>query len=448
MALQSDGKIILGGVAELDRFLGGFAVVKLTPNGAFDTSFGNGTGRVVTILGEGVDGGLGQVVNDMLLQPDGKIVLAGTSSFYSTDRDFTLVRYENFIARSISGRVTTNGTTGVPGVTMKLTGSVTATVQTDASGNYMFGNLPGSGNYSVMPSKLGYTFNPASQDFSELSTNVTANFIATKSNFSISGKVIKTGTTTGLSDVTMKLTGSQVASVTTGADGQYTFANLPAGGNYTIKPSIIGYSFTPAARSLSNLSANQANQNFSAKVQNYSLSGVVKLGATGLSGVTVTLSSPTPAGFPARTATTSSTGAYSFTGVPAGRNYTVTPTKIGYQFTPTNKAISNLSANQTAINFLVKVFSISGKITRTGTTTGISAVTVTLTSPTPAGFAARTVMTNSTGSYTFTNVPAGRNYTLKPTKTGFTFSPTMKSITNLSNNVPAGASTNFTGTGP
>ena len=92
--------------------------------------------------------------------------------------------------------------------------------------------------------------------------------------------------------------------------------------------------------------------------------------------------------------------------------------------------------------------SIRGLITRTGTTTGIGAVTVTLTSPTPAGFAARTVQTTSTGSYKFANVPAGRNYTIKPTKTGFTFTPTMRSITNLSSNIPAGASTNFTGTGP
>ena len=95
------------------------------------------------------------------------------------------------------------------------------------------------------------------------------------------------------------------------------------------------------------------------------------------------LTSPTPAGFPPRTTTTDSAGVYAFTGVPAERNYTVTPEKSGYQFMPTSKSLTNLSANQ-VVNFLVKVYSISGRVTRTGTTTAISAVTVTLTSPTPS----------------------------------------------------------------
>ncbi|MGB7924354.1 MAG: glycoside hydrolase family 30 beta sandwich domain-containing protein [Pyrinomonadaceae bacterium] len=180
----------------------------------------------------------------------------------------------------------------------------------------------------------------------------------------------------------------------------------------------------------------------------YTVSGVVKHGAAGLAGVTVKLASLTPAGFTTRTATTNSAGAYSFTVVPAGRNYTVTPTKSGYQFNPASRSLTNLSANQTATNFAVKVYSISGQLTRTGTTTGISAATVTLTSPSPAGFPARTAQTGSLGNYKFTNLPAGRNYTIKPTKSGFTFSPPTRSITNLSSNLPAGASTNFTGTGP
>ncbi|HEX8652980.1 MAG TPA: hypothetical protein VF708_19345 [Pyrinomonadaceae bacterium] len=75
-------------------------------------------------------------------------------------------------------------------------------------------------------------------------------------------------------------------------------------------------------------------------------------------------------------------------------------------------------------------------------------MTVTLTSPTPANFPARAVRANSTGVYTFTSLPAGRNYKIKPAKSGVTFSPTTRSILNLSGNIPAGTSTDFTGTGP
>ena len=267
--------------------------------------------------------------------------------------------------------------------------------------------------------------------------------------YSISGQV-KVGTT-GLAGVTMTLTSPTPAGFTprtvlTNSTGGYSFTNVPGGRSYILRPSKTNYTFTPTSKSYSNLAANQTNQNFAATLKKYTISGVVKLGAAGLSGVSMKLTSPTPAGFTPITVTTSSTGAYSFTNVPAGRNYTVTPSKTGYQFTPTSKSLTNLSANQTGVNFAVKVYSISGRVIKAGTTTGISGVTMTLTSPTPAGFAARTVMTSSTGVYTFTNLPAGRSYTIKPTKSGFTFNPVTRSFTNLSANQPVGPATSFTGT--
>lgn len=359
----------------------------------------------------------------------------------------------DYLSQTISGRVTTDGTTGLSDVMMNVVRQLTDrseryAVPTDANGNYTFVSMPHSGRYTVKPSKLGYIFNPAKSYFSVLDTDVTADFIATEADFSIGGRVLRVGSTAGLSGVTMNLTGDRVASVTTDANGSYTFTNLPASGNYTITPFMIGYKFTSTARNYFDLSANQTDQNFTAKLQNYTVGGVVRLGTARLQGVTITLSSPTPDGFPTRTVTTSSTGVYSFTSVPAGRNYTVTPTKAGYQFIPSNKSLTDLSANQTAVNFAVKVYSISGRITRRGTTTGISAVTVALTSPRPAGFPSRTVKTTSTGLYTFRYIPAGRNYTIKPVRSGYTFSPPTRSITNLHSNIPAGASTNFSGTGP
>lgn len=184
--------------------------------------------------------------------------------------------------------------------------------------------------------------------------------------------------------------------------------------------------------------------------QTYTISGQVKSGTAALGGVKMTLSSPSPAGFTPRTATTNSLGNYSFASLPAGRTYYVTPSKLHHNFTPASRTYTGLAANQTAANFAAKLktYSISGKVTSVGTTTGISGVTVTISSPTPAGFTPRVVMTNSYGNYTVASLPAGRNYSIKPSKTGYTFSPLTKSITNLSANVAAGASTNFTGTGP
>jgi len=68
VVVQSDGKIVLGGVSA-----GNFALVRHGPSGALDTSF-SGDGIVTTSISSSND-----IVNSMALQPDGKILVAGTS---------------------------------------------------------------------------------------------------------------------------------------------------------------------------------------------------------------------------------------------------------------------------------------------------------------------------------------------------------------------------------
>ena len=80
---------------------------------------------------------------------------------------------------TISGRVTDGSNNGISGVTMTLSGSQSRSATTDANGNYSLTNLVAGGNYTVTPSKSGYTFNPPSQTFNNLSSNQTANFAGT-----------------------------------------------------------------------------------------------------------------------------------------------------------------------------------------------------------------------------------------------------------------------------
>ncbi len=73
VAIQPDGKIVLGG--HDDSWLGytkSFGVVRLTPNGFLDASFGS-NGKVSTLI-ETID-----EVGSVLVQSDGKIVAAGNS---------------------------------------------------------------------------------------------------------------------------------------------------------------------------------------------------------------------------------------------------------------------------------------------------------------------------------------------------------------------------------
>jgi len=146
---------------------------------------------------------------------------------------------------SISGKVTSGGT-GLAGVTLSLSGASTASVSTDANGNYAFASLA-NGAYTITPSKTGFTFTPSSSAHTVNGANITgSDFTATATTlptFSMAGTVTLGGT--GLAGATLTLSGSGSGTTTSDAGGNYTFTGL-ANGNYTVTPSKSGFSFTPA----------------------------------------------------------------------------------------------------------------------------------------------------------------------------------------------------------
>ncbi len=73
---------------------------------------------------------------------------------------------------------------------------------------------------------------------------------------SVSGRVTGAGGG-GLSGVTLTLSGSQSSTTQTDAEGFYQFAELPAGGDYTVTPSKAGVSFEPPSRGFNGLGADQ-----------------------------------------------------------------------------------------------------------------------------------------------------------------------------------------------
>jgi uncharacterized delta-60 repeat protein len=92
VALQPDGKIIASGIVTQGGVNDGrtydFALVRYNPNGSLDAAFGNG-GIVFTDFN-----GLGDLAQSSVLQPDGKIVLAGwVHTTIAAQYDFGLARY-------------------------------------------------------------------------------------------------------------------------------------------------------------------------------------------------------------------------------------------------------------------------------------------------------------------------------------------------------------------
>jgi len=86
LAIQPDGKIVVSGSTDTgaDR---DFALARYNPDGSLDTSFDN-DGRVTT----DIFGGSDDIGHAIVLQPDGKIIVVG-SSVTSTSYEFSMVRY-------------------------------------------------------------------------------------------------------------------------------------------------------------------------------------------------------------------------------------------------------------------------------------------------------------------------------------------------------------------
>jgi uncharacterized delta-60 repeat protein len=87
VAVQPDGKILVAGSSDQGASGYDFALARYNADGTLDSSFGAG-GRVTTSFGVGADKAYA-----LLLQPDGKIVIGGTSNQGATGNDFALARY-------------------------------------------------------------------------------------------------------------------------------------------------------------------------------------------------------------------------------------------------------------------------------------------------------------------------------------------------------------------
>ncbi|MBS1793428.1 MAG: VCBS repeat-containing protein [Acidobacteria bacterium] len=82
VAVQPDGKIVAVGWMDDD-----FLVVRLNPDGSYDTTF-DGDGKVLTDFGGGVD-----TAYAVKIQPNGRILVAGSASVSGTGMDFAIARY-------------------------------------------------------------------------------------------------------------------------------------------------------------------------------------------------------------------------------------------------------------------------------------------------------------------------------------------------------------------
>ena len=158
---------------------------------------------------------------------------------------------------TVTGQVTWNGA-GLTGVVMSgLPGSPA----TDAAGNYAVTvNAGWSG--TAVPVKEGYSFNPPSCNYSNVSAVPTPqDYTASPVTFSITGNAGVSGAALSFQDGTQK-------TATADGSGNYSFT-VSYNWSGTVTVSKPGYLFTPAGRSYSNVTSNQTGQNYSCRRATY-----------------------------------------------------------------------------------------------------------------------------------------------------------------------------------
>jgi hypothetical protein len=205
--------------------------------------------------------------------------------------------------------------------------------------------LDTSGNAYItgVASSLGYPVTPGSyQPFIRGGNDAFISKLGTS--YIISGQVLNNGLSP-LGGVEVVLNdGTSLTSVLTESDGSYQFSRLREGGNYTVSAATPHFTMTPASQTFNNLNSDQV-LNFNALTSDsnfYLISGQVTENGVPLAGVTLTLS-----GSKSGLRTTDNNGNYSFQLI-VGGNYTVTPSKVGFNFGPTSQTFNPLSGPQVA----------------------------------------------------------------------------------------------------
>jgi hypothetical protein len=328
-----------------------------------------------------------------------------------------------------------SGNAGTTGATVSTTGG---SATSDASSNFTISGLA-NGTYTVTPSKSGCTFSPASSSVTISSANVTGvNFTASCTvTYSISGNVGTTGAT-----IT-----AGTKSATSDASSNYSMSGF-ALGTYTVTPTKTGCTFTPASTSVTISTAN-VTANFTASCP----SGDTLLTA----GVTLTgqsvayqawkyyyidvVSGTTSLTF-ATTGATTDIDIYTQSGgvKPTLTTYVCRPygSTGNETCTATNPAVGRWYLG--VYGYAAGSFSVTATVVTSTPTYSIAGSAGTASATVTAG--TKSATSDASNNYTITGLANG-TYTVTPSKSGCTFSPTSLSVTISGANVTG---KNFTAT--
>jgi hypothetical protein len=330
---------------------------------------------------------------------------------------------ENYTANAvplvISGRVLDSRGTGISGVTLTLSDSVSGESKeayTDFNGIYEE-EVDHGWSGTVTPTKEGYEFNPGEKTYENLSSDrLNQDYEGTVSAAYpvISGMIIDTEGM-GIAGVTLTFSG----------DGGTSTASTDANGNYshpvdpdwsgTAEPEKNGYTFEPADIRYDIVTSDIFNQDYTGTATYPVIAGMVKTPiGTGIPGALLEFAGTSPPGT-SRTYT-NDMGMYTQT-VPVGWYGTVTPSKKGYEFEPSFLSYENVNADQLNQDYVTTtmLLFISGRV---ATPEGEGVADIVLIFSNGGG----TAFTGENGDYVH-EVDYGWSGTVTPASDRYTFAP-------------------------
>ena len=322
---------------------------------------------------------------------------------------------------AVSGQIrddNNNVLTGVDLTLTDITDGTTSSTSTTAEGKFFF-SVPRGHSITVTPA-TNFVFSFGAQAVDMISSDRVLDFNGVRRTYTVSGKLTGTANV-GLAGLTVNLGGYQTGTTTTNSSGDFVFAGLPAGRDYTIAVPTNPY-FTFPAKALSNLSGNQV-ADFPGTLRYYTVSGWAQLTHDPAVGQLIQIS-----GSRTTTTTTDVNGQYSIS-LPAGGNYALTTSATYYTFNPPTEFVSNLTSDQGGLFFfgVRQLFTIKGKL-KDQENNALPGLTVNL-----SGADQRTILTDGSGNYEFPNLLAGYNYTVTPPSTAsYTFAA--QNVNNLPGN--------------
>ncbi len=333
----------------------------------------------------------------------------------------------------ISGVITNlSGGSPLTGVQVTAQGPAGAgSVITATNGSYRIPNLA-PGRYTVSVQLASFRSDQFTLDVPASQTS-TKDFVLVRDAGRIRGRVTnQNGLPLAVVAEVQFVTGDRSFRVTTNASGFYEIGDMPTGVTYQASTRVFRQGHVNAEQTVSYPDGGEeVVTDLTVTVNEGRISGNV-----GRSGATVTLLS-LPSENVVTSAVSTDDGSYAFTLLPNG-DYQVRVNRAGFVFTPAVSPTLTLAVGSSATFNATSTANV-GSITASVTSGGQPLGNVLVSIVSADGSVSRSVSTNSQGSVTVTELPAGIVYAVTPSRASYSFDPARREVS-VTQNATASAS--------